>query len=195
MAFNDIMPWQGPHGGDVRRQHFRLNAAETFLRGEPVAINADGELTESNDDPVEADLLGIAAAPGDNTTNDDTPSATVVQTSMTYPTTANDGFPDTGDLIPVYMPDHTNYFITSNFGSTSEGFAETPALADIGDEAGLELVAGVWGINTGASNNTCRIIDVLDVNKNSIQQSAQPGLFVVFIIVAHQATHVTAPVA
>lgn len=175
MALQDIMPYDNPHGGHCRIMEFRLNASETFLQGEPVAVNADGELTESADDPVDADLLGIAATGGDTTAS----------TGSIDPNTGN--VITTGGMVKVYMPDANQTFITSNFSSAGSAFGDAaPAVANLGDEAGLSLISGSWGIDISATNNLCRIVDILDADGASIQRSGGTGTKVVFVIVAHQ---------
>jgi hypothetical protein len=182
MAVNDIRVWNSPHGGHTRIEYFRVNASETFWAGEPVAVNADGELTESADDPGDNDIIGIAAGVGNLTTGRDwRTDATMV----------------TGATVPVYVADSNARFITGNFMTTSEaayGTTEPPTLAHLGDEAGLELVSGVWGVNIGATNNTVRIMDVLDANFESLQENTGgTGVYVVFVILGSQTTSPTAP--
>jgi hypothetical protein len=165
-------------GGHVRVQHYRLNASETFFEGEPVAVNADGELTESADDPVDADLMGIAqGGPGAGRTNP--------KTGVNWAT---------GDMVPVVIPDQNTYFITQNYSAAGSAFDDTaPALANIGDEAGLSLISNSWGVDISATNNLVRIVDVLDDQKNSVQEAGTTVstgniYYVVFQIVAHQST-------
>jgi hypothetical protein len=160
-----------------------MNASETFGVGEPVAVNADGELTESADDPVDADIMGIAmAGPGGVDLNPETGNAYT-----------------TGDMIPVAIPDQNTYFICSNFATDGAGTQAAPAVANLGDEAGLTLASGVWSVDVGATNNTCRIYDILDDQKRSIQKSgvtlaATDTFYVVFGILSHQSNLHTAGV-
>ena len=179
MAANDIRVYSGPGGPHARIQHVRRNASETFLRGEPVAINADGELTESADDPLAPDLFGIAQEPKSASTLN-------WRTNAAY---------TTGDMTPVVVPDLTTYFVTDNYSSGGSAFDDVvPSAANVGDEAGLTVLSGVWGIDISATNNTCRIIDVLNGQGRSVQetgetltlQSAGGRYSIVFQIVAHQ---------
>ena len=89
MAARDIMQWSSPHGGHPRVQRFRMNLGEDFLRGEPVSVNADGELTESANNPADADLMGIAMEP--HAAGAINPATGAAHT--------------TGDLITVAIPD------------------------------------------------------------------------------------------
>lgn len=177
MAARDVMPWNGPHGQYSRIQHFRLNASETFAEGEPVAVNADGELTESADDPVDADIMGIALAGPAAARN---PATNVAWA--------------TGDLVPVCIPDSTTYFISPNYSEAGSAFDDTaPVVARIGDEGGLALISGTWGFDISGSNNTCRLVDILNSRKESIQVTGETlatgdEYYVVFVIIAHQST-------
>lgn len=193
MAAYDIMPASSPDGGHTTVRHFRLNAAETFQVGEPVAVNADGELTESADDPVDADLMGIALAPGAD------PS-----TGTAFDNPRTGAAYTTGDMIPVVIPTPTTYFRTTNFSAAGAAFNDTaPAAADIGDEVGLSLIGGAWGVDQAAANNTCRIVDILNERGQSIQDTGETlttadTYTIIFQIVAHQSVSLgaaDAPVA
>lgn len=181
MAIHDLMPYTGPLGGHVRIQHFRLNAAESFTTGEPVALNSAGELTESNDNPASTDLVGISAQPADTT-----------DTTLFNPKTGNNYA--TGDMIAVYMADSTSYFATPNYSTDGSGAALTePVVANIGLDVGLVLGAGgVWSIDSNAgTTKLCRIIDIVDNLGRSIQDTgtvlASGAVHqVIFAIVMHQ---------
>lgn len=181
MTREDIMPcvWRGMNMPAM--SSFGLNAAETFQRGEPVALNAAGRLTESADDPVLTDLLGIAAEDGDTT------NASGLATAKTR----FGQFTDTqilaaGDLISVWIPTYLNFFQTGNYSTDGTGFGDAMAIGDIGERAGLTLLAGVWGLDTAAANFTCRIVDFLTDNGLSIQMDTQ-GVGRVAVFVIHSA--------
>lgn len=189
MAARDIMPLLGPHGPYSQIQYFPLNASETFLIGEPVSVNADGELTESADDPVDADIMGIALAP--------------VGTGAGFENWRTRAAYTTSDLIPVVIPDPTTLFITRNWSVAGSAFNDTaPAASNIGDEAGLSLISGVWGVDISATNNTVRIVDILNARKISILETRETlttttvgGLaqyFIVFKITSHQSSSAAA---
>ncbi len=170
MARNDIVVWKSPHGGHTMTEHFPLEASETFRKGEFVSLNTSGELTESADDPVDADLLGVAAGDGD--------------TGIENPLTGVDYAAD--DFIPVYLPDTHTIFKTGNFATDGAGTSAAPTADNIGDEAGFTLASGVWSVDVGATNNLARIMDVLDANNDPIISSGNAGTQVTFVIVAHQ---------
>jgi hypothetical protein len=176
MARYDIRPHDSPHGGHDRVAHFPLNAAETFDAGEPVAVNDTGELTESNNDPLDSDLMGIAMiGPGAGNINPDTGVAFT-----------------TGDMIPVAIPSPHSYYRTQNWSTDGVTFNDIAPLAtNIGDEAGLSLIGGEWGIDIAATNNLCRVMDILDAEGRSILftgtvLTTADTYTIVFMIAAHQ---------
>ena len=173
MAFDDIRVHTSPHGGHDRAIQIGVGAGETFLRGEPVAINAAGRLTESASDAVDADCIGVAAAGGDTTA----PGTMDWRTGILIVT---------GGLVPVHLASPHTYFITENFATDGAGTLAVPVITTIGDAASLVLAAGTWFVDTGGASNICRIMDVLDVDGRSIQESGGTGVSVVFVIVAHQ---------
>jgi hypothetical protein len=178
MSARDIMPWNG-NGQIPRVVHYRLDASQTFAEGEPVYLNSTNELQESADEPIPANLTGIALAGPAAARNPATGVAWA-----------------TGDMVPVCLPEVNTYFITPNFTAAGSAFADTaPAVGIIGDPAGLALISGVWGVDGGPGANaaTCRIIDVLNSQKESIQVTGETLTtsdvsYIVFQIVAHQGT-------
>ena len=183
MARDDIRPAQYMGQASLKTQGFRLNASETFLRGEPVSLNADGELTEAADDPVDGDLLGLALEDGD------TSNATgLSQGGMRMGQYTDAGLPQTGDIILVGIPSYLQTFETSNFSTNGSAFGNAaPALANLGDRAGLSLISGSWGVDTNVTNFVARISDVLSRNGISLQFDRQAtGRTVVFHMSATQ---------
>lgn len=186
MSRRDIMPYYMDGKFAPLVQHYNLNASESFLLGEPVSVNADGELTESADRPVDADFLGIAASDGD-TTN-----------AGGLATARNPGgaqFTDgqvvtTGDLIPVWVCDTNTLLVTSNFSSGGAAFGDVaPARSNIGDQATLDLISGSWGISlaVGGGADIVRIHDVLSADGRSLRRdNSLTGAKVVFSVVASQ---------
>ena len=178
MGARDIMPWNSPTGGHCRVQHYRVDASQTFFEGEVVYLNADGELQESADEPVPANVTGIALGG---------PGASInPRTGVAWAT---------GDLVPVALPGDT-YFITPNFTTNGSAFDDAaPTVAMLGDPLALALIGGVWGVDQGPDTNdsTCRLIDILNEQKESIQVSGETlattdVFYIVFQIVAHQGT-------
>lgn len=182
MARDDITLGQYMGQGGAFTQGFRLNASETFLRGEPVSLNADGELTESADDPVDGDLLGLALEDGD------TSNATGLSQGGARMGQYTDlGLPQTGDIILVAIPTYLQTFQTFNYSTSGSAFGATPTLADLGDRVGLSLIGGSWGLDTAVTNFTCRIRDILSRNGISLQFDRQAtGRTLVFNMSATQ---------
>ena len=199
MARHDIRVGIYPGDGRPLMQDFRLNAGETFLVGEPVSQNADGELTESADDPVDADLLGIAGSDGD-TTN----AGGLSTLRNRFGQFTDTRVVSTGDMIPVVIPDGLILFRTANFSSGGAAFGDVaPAAANVGDEVGLSLIGGSWGVDISATNNIGRIVDVLETTLGISLQMKTPAAtrtsrVVIFSINASQQNSfgtVDAPVA
>ncbi len=186
MAQNDLEVWQSHEGGHLDVMHYRMNAAETFRRGEPVSVNGDGELTESADDPTAPDFIGVALEPAGYSIGG-TATTKNPRTGAAY---------TTGDMIAVVHARPGQRFICANFATDGAGTAATPTLANaLGEQAGLTLASGSWFVDTGTTNNVFRIVDVLDSDRESIQTSGGTGASVVVEVVASQVTATGDPAA
>jgi hypothetical protein len=174
MAANDIRVWNSPTGGHTRVRHYRVDAGQTFLRGEPVGVRDDGQLNECADPAAFGGIIGIALADAVvDTTIDWRTSIAMVENAT----------------IPVALANMDTEFITSNFTNAGSAFGDAaPALADLGEEVSVDVISGVWGISQAgaAATQIARIMDVLDANFESVQDSGGTGVYVVFVIVGHQ---------
>lgn len=195
MALNDIVVWKSPDGGANFRTWYELGGSQSFVRGEPVGIDASaGQVLECPTDgtnPAMAELLGIADGPVSYTKNG--------TTVTTNPQTGTDYAQ--GDLLPVVLPKPGLFFATENFTTNGSAFNNAaPTQAMIGDEAGLVHISGDWGIEHGTIDtnaSTCRIVDVVERTapqgsmqgvSNTVFTPATTGsgnYIVVFEIVAH----------
>lgn len=185
MARNDIVVWKSPHGGHDFVDRGFLDASESFREGEPVRRTADGTISESPDDPTATDCVGIAVSSGDTTNTNR--SFFNPQTGAAY---------TTNDNVFFTVPSSHTYFASQNFATDGAGTQAAPLLTHIGDEAGLTLASGVWSVDIGATNQICRIVDVLNSQKESVGDTGETLLstddyWVVFQIVAHQSLPVT----
>lgn len=196
MSKFNIMPFRGADQGSILppTERYRLNASETFTIGEPVSVNADGELTEAADDPAAEDVIGIAASSGDTVGTTDTIGIYRKRRGMFAPG-VSPNLPVTGDQIPVWEVSKGHTFIANVFATDGAGTAATPAAANIGDRAGLTLTAGVWSLDTGCTNITARIVDVLDANGVSLQEQGGTGVYVLFKFVTDELRSTAAPLA
>jgi hypothetical protein len=170
MAAGDIWPARDPYGGNCKVSRLPVNTTATFLRGEPVAIEAAGTLIESASQPdptaEPSACAGIAlASAADVAFHRSGSSATP------YPTTM---------LAPVAEFSYSTEFITRNLFNGSDVLI-APALANIGDKGGLRRApAGdVWGFDIGAAA-FFEIKDVLDALKRPVRLSGGTGVYVVF---------------
>lgn len=174
MGLNDIQPWKNAVGNGPGIEWHRMDGGETFVAGEPVTLGADGDLNECGDAPTGAQFLGIALAPA---------SYSIGGTAVTKNPRTGANFA-TGDLVPVAVLRPGDCVISNQFATGGAGVAVTPTLANaLGETAGLTLATGEWSIDTGsAQDDIFRIKDVLDANKNSLQDplySANTGVYVV----------------
>jgi hypothetical protein len=196
MAFHDIMPHK--FSSQPLVQYYPVDAAMAAVVGEPVVLNGAGEIQECSD-PLEApgDIIGILATTA-NISTSDVPSATLIQTTKTYPTTAAGGFVVAADPAAVTMFDTNTAFITDNFDTVGAPTAAVPTLANaLGEPVGLLRDASspaVWYVST-STNTAGRIVDVLDAQKESLITGTNPGagVYVVVIFTTHQLTSATAP--
>lgn len=200
MAKGDIMPYQGRDEGSVLPpiRSFRLNAAETFVQGEPVRLNVDGELAEAGDDPGVDDFIGISAESGDTVGATDA-IGRFRDPRYQFTPGANPDLPATGDMIRVWLPVPGSTFVAKYFATDGAGTQAAPALSNIGDEAGLTLAGGIYSVDVGTANNICRIVDIIDgTSGDSLQATGGTPTTTSRIIiefVTSQNTDATAPAA
>ncbi len=191
MAYDDIQFYSSPTGGP-RIEYHAFDSGETFGKGDVVTkVAEDGDIQEAlagGGGVTGPGLLGIALAgpngPGGITLNDP-------QTDTAYAA---------GAMIPVMIPDSNTLWITRNYSLAGVAFDDTaPVVADIGDVVGVISIGGIWGLDNApeANDATCRVIDVLDNQKVSLNPRAggtartvatTDAFWVVFQIIAHMGT-------
>lgn len=174
MGLNDIQPWKNAYGHTAAIEWHRLDGSESFVLGEPVALGADGDLNECGNAPTGAQFLGIALAPA---------SYSIGGVASTKNPRTGANF-TTGDLVPVAVLRPGDCVITNQFATDGSGTAAAPTLANaLGETAGLIVATGEWFIDTGAAQDDIfRIKDVLDTNKNSLQDPLYSGNTGVFVV-------------
>ncbi len=160
MADLDIMPYKASGGQACRVVDAPLDGSASFLRGEPVIIDAGGAVNESGNDPdfgtEGSALFGIAAV-----------SAQGIADSRGDGTIANSAL----EPVQVYMIDLDVEFITRNLFDS--GATATYTAANIGDECNLELVSGSWGIDTTPTHANFIITGLLDADgKDAVLNSS-----------------------
>lgn len=179
MSQNDIVLWDNGSGVAPEIRHARMDGGEAFFRGEPVTLGADGDLNECGDDCTGAAFAGIALGPTGYVIGTmhaaGTASTKNPRTGAAY---------TTGDMIPYAVCRPGTTVISSNFATDGAGTLTAPTLANaLGETAGLTLATGVWSIDTGVTNDDLfRIIDVLNAQKNSIQDPAYSGTTGVYVV-------------
>jgi len=191
MAQNDIQLWDNGSGVAPEIRHARMNASEAFRMGEPVYIGADGDLNETKDDAAATKFAGIALAPAFYKKG-----GTGAGTGTTTNLNPRTGAPyTTGDMIPYAVCRPGVTLISANFATDGAGTLVAPTLSNaLGETAGFteasNAAGAVYSIDTGVTNDDLvRIIDVLDTNKNSIQDpsfSGNTGVYVVATVIQSQ---------
>ena len=148
------------------RASYRTNiSAATFREGEPVVLDASNELVECAvvDPPA---ITGIAVEPAVSRSN----MMAALETS------------DTFRLIERWVPQNT--FICRYFATDGAGTLTTPTHANaVGQLGNLYSNGTQWTFDTGAANNNCVGIDVLDASGNSLQNDLVPNTAGVYVVV------------
>lgn len=140
MAKGDIRPFRSTLGGTDNILGLPQSSTATFSEGEPVRLNASGQLIECTDDPPYC--AGIAAAPA--------------LTSATMGVSGTFTAPVVGTL-------PSQQFVCFNFATDGAGTAATPTLANaVGRRAGFTLASTTWSVDTGCANLFVTIDGVVD---------------------------------
>lgn len=179
MAVNDLLPWLSADGGTHQVMQGRLKASESYLLGEPVYINAAGEISESGDDPDSPKFGGIAAHSADTTAATRNPKTRLVYAA--------------GDLVSFWVFHIGDLIVCQNFATDGAGTAAAPLVANLGDEAGFTLSSGVYSIDVGTGSELVRIVDILNSRKEPVIQTGETLLstdtfYVIAAVVATQFT-------
>lgn len=191
MGLWDIRPFRSALGGIYETRVAPMNAAEGFLPGEPILINADGEAATCVKDGTE---ILIAEANGGIAING--PGA-----ASSAELVAADGWgrlyvhPHTGETYATgnaiwYIPfNNDTLFITSNVvvaGGAAAGAAFTGA--DRGEQLQLTYVSATtpdlgWGLERTAgvigTDLACLVVDILDSNYKRVSATGT-GTYAVF---------------
>ena len=184
MAYDDIQLLSSP-GWAPRVVYYGMDASEAFSKGDVLTLASSGQVQEALTTGVTAPgLLGISMGGGVG------PGGITINNPRTGTTYAEN------DQIPVIIPDSNTFFITENYTVAASAYQDTaPTVADMGATCSLMSISGVWGLDIGedADEATCRIMDILNVRKESIRDTGETlattdTYFIVFQIVAHMGT-------
>ncbi len=186
MALDDIQIHSSQGGVNPRIFYFGMDAGEAFSRGDVVTLADTGQVQEALTTGVlPAGLTGVAMAGSVG------PVGTTYNNPRTGTTYAEN------DAIPVAMFDLGTVWRTHQFTEAASTFNEAaPTRASIGDTCSIMSIGGVWGVDQGedADEATCRIMDVLNVRGESIQDTGETltatatDYWVIFQVVAHMQT-------
>jgi len=198
MSKDDFVPSRGTDQGTALPAYEwgALAASETFVRGEPVSINAAGSITESATNPDADDFVGFAAGSGDTVGATD-PIGTVRTPEGLFTPGLSPNLPTTGDDVPFFRARQQRKWMTRNFSTAGVGVLVTPTVAVIGDVGGLRLNGGVWFFDTAAGTTKLgRVTDVFDANFRSLKRAgAGTGVWVEIEWATSQLSVVSAPLA
>lgn len=162
MSERDIMPWTSPFGQHIDSIQLPLNASETYLIGECVTIDTNGEANEPADEPDSHQVVGVAVSGGNTTASTGTVdwrTGNIITTSA---------------LVQVAPFRPGARFITENLSQSGTAFSDTaPDQTDVGDGVGLTLISGVWGVDSSMTSGDMigSIVDVLDSLMRPISES------------------------
>ncbi len=167
MAEYDIMPYLASGGGHCQMGSGSIQASASFLKGEPVELDADGDLIEATDEPdvsgaatIGSAGLGIAmsgaAATAVNGLRDVTSTSRADAESENVPLAFTQFQRGDEYIVPAAR-------FTEADDTTFDG---TVAAANRGDLCSLRTDGTDWGvcIHTDSSNRQFRIVQLLDVN-------------------------------
>jgi len=186
MGLNDIRPYKQGLSSPAM-ESYPLAAAGNFVAGNPVRLSLAGFLIECADAPTADNILGISQASGDI---DGSILAATIFPNITYPTTGADGFPNTGDMIPVAIPKSETLWVVNadRFSVAGAAFGDVvPTVAHVGQACGIALIAGNFGVEL-VGVLIGRVHDVLNADGKSVGSEGGTGVAVVFSINAHQGT-------
>ena len=167
MAEFDIMPYLAAGGGHCQVGSGSIQSAASFLKGEPVELDADGDLIEASDEPdvsgsatIGSAALGIAMSGADVT-------ALAGVYDIATPTRAN-AESENVQLAYVRFMRGDQYIVpAANFASDDDtSLNDTVAAANKGDLCSLRTDGTDWGIcvHTDSSNRQFRIVGLGDAN-------------------------------
>lgn len=169
MAKNDHQVYREGNSEDFR-EAFDVNSSASFEGGEPVRLNAAGELVECTS-PVDAaaEIYGISADSSLDVNGNNIAGASGQGLSGPFATVHGTG----------------KQFKTAQFSTAGTGVLATPTQANVGDAAGFVLNGGTWFLDTG-EEGVARVEKVIDVNGRDIVEAGTTGVWVIYRLVATQ---------
>ncbi len=170
MSEFDILPYRASGGGHCQINTSSVEGTATFLKGEPVEVDADGDLIECTTEPS---VNGLNSADGTPLEIGDRIIGFALAGAASTAEFASDGLQTTAETENVQLPyaeiHRGDQFIvpaarfTAADSDTMDG---TVAAANVGDMCSLRVTGGVWGVcvHTTSLNRDFRIIELLDAN-------------------------------
>ena len=164
MAEFDIMPYLAAGGQHCQVGSGSIEAVATFLKGEPVELDGDGDLIEASDEP---DVSG-AATIGSAGLGIAMSGAAATSIAGASDSTQATGETESVQLSYAEFQRGDQYVVpAANFGSDDDtSLNDTIAIGNKGDLCSLRTDGTDWGVNvhTDSSNRQFRIIQLTDAN-------------------------------
>ena len=180
MSEFDIMPYSSSGGQFSQIGSGRVDATATYLRGEPVEIDADGSVIEATDEPSVTNYLGSTGAPA--AIGGKAIGIALAGAVATGVNGASDGLQATAETEGVQMP-YAQFHRGDLFVLPAARFTEaddttfngTIASTEVGDLCSLRTAGGIWGIctNTASENRNFSVYKLLDADgKDAVAASS-----------------------
>ena len=169
----DFRPVDHSEGAQFAPRYARLSASAAIVAGQPIYINADGQMDESPEDADEItaqECDGLAAEDAD--------------------TTRTDGFARSAGDIIAYFPINSGMRFKTNNWHSSVGTRAVPPRTAVGDDVEVVYDSGTedeWCLDatgaTVASDVYAHVIDVLNVDGQPVAiGDTTTGVWVVFTL-------------
>ncbi len=167
MSEFDIMPYLGQGGQYCQVGSGSIDTSASFLKGEPVELDANGDLIEASDEPdvsgggaIGSSAMGIAMS-GANAT------ALAGLRDVTSSSRANAQDENVQLSFSKFHRGDQYVLPAARFSLNDNASMDDTVLASHkGDLCSLRTTGGVWGIcvHTDSSNRQFRIVQLMDAN-------------------------------
>ncbi len=167
MAENDILPYKAAGGGHCRVGSGSIDTSASFLKGEPVELDANGDLIEATDEP---DVSGSAAigSSGLGIAMSGAAATAIAGLRDVTSTSRSDAQDENVQLAYTEFLKGDEYVIpAANFASDDNtSLNDTVAETNKGDLCSLRTDGTDWGVcvHTDSSNRQFRITQLLDAD-------------------------------
>ena len=183
MAEFDIMPYSGQGGQHCEVGSGSIDSAASFLKGEPVELDANGDLIEASDEPDVSGAAAIGSA-GLGIAMSGASATAVAGLRDVTSTSRSDAETENVQLSFVEFKRGDRYIVpAANFASDNDtSLNDTVAAGNKGDLCSLRTDGTDWGVcvHVDSSNRQFRITQLIDANGGIAQRT---GLAINSIII------------